>query len=101
MLHQATATAEPEHFGELVGLCRRCPDKRQGPPPRESTSETHQGSGIFGVQYTPHRRFAVFRKLGCFSTSESSAALGLQFDNRTFGTLSRVGVVCTCAERHL
>jgi hypothetical protein len=57
----------------------------------ETTIDSHEFSGLFGVRYTPHRRFGVFGEVGFrYSTTDSDGRLT---STRLTGTASAVGVI--------
>ena len=61
----------------------------------ELNSTTYELAGLFGVQYTPHRRFAVFGEVGIgytnreTETGESVASL----ESRSWGTQTGAGII--------
>jgi hypothetical protein len=59
---------------------------------REFSSSGHEVRGGFGVQYTPHRRFAVYGELGARYNENRTRSL-TNSNSRTFGNSSAVGAI--------
>ena len=61
----------------------------------ELTSTTYELAGLFGVQYTPHRRFAVFGEVGVGYTNREtdSGESALVLESRTWGTQTGAGII--------
>lgn len=59
---------------------------------RTFSTEAHEARGVFGVQFTPHRRFAVFGEQG---VRYSRSTGGVSGDGKTFsiGNTSAVGAI--------
>jgi hypothetical protein len=59
---------------------------------RTYSTEAHEVRGVFGVQYTPHRRFAVFGEHG-LRYSRSTGGLSGDGTNYSIGNTSAVGAI--------
>ena len=61
----------------------------------ELTLTNYEVAGLFGVQYTPHRRFAVFGEVGVgYNDSETkSDGSTLVRDSRSWGTQTGAGII--------
>jgi hypothetical protein len=61
----------------------------------ELTATTYQVDGLFGVQYTPHPRFAVFGELGFGYTNRETKSDGatLVLESRSWGTHTGAGII--------
>ena len=61
----------------------------------ELTSTTYELAGLFGVQYTPHRRFAVFGEVGVGYTNREtdSGQSALVLESRAWGTQTGAGII--------
>ena len=61
----------------------------------ELRSTTYELAGLFGVQYTPHRRFAVFGEFGVGYTSRetNSDSSTLVLESRSWGTQTGAGII--------
>jgi hypothetical protein len=61
----------------------------------DSSISAHSIAGLFGAQYTPHRRFSVFGEVGLeyVSSSSENDFLDSSRDASSFGLHSAVGVV--------
>ena len=61
----------------------------------ELTATTYDVAGLFGVQYTPHPRFAVFGEVGVgYSNRETkSDGTALVLESRSWGTQTGAGII--------
>ena len=59
---------------------------------REYSTDSHEARGVFGVQFTPHRRFAVFGETG-LRYSRSSGSPSGDSSTRVIGNTSAVGAI--------
>jgi hypothetical protein len=61
----------------------------------ELTATTYELAGLFGVQYTPHRRFAVFGEVGVGYTNRETkgGASTLILESRSWGTQTGAGII--------
>jgi hypothetical protein len=59
---------------------------------RRFTSDGHELRGAFGVQYRPHRKFAVYGEVGLRYSESRSRSINTS-DNRVFGNASALGAI--------
>ena len=61
----------------------------------ELSSRTYELAGLFGVQYTPHRRFAVFGEVGiAYNNRETeSGESTIVLESRNWGTQTGAGII--------
>jgi hypothetical protein len=61
----------------------------------ELTATTYEVTGLFGVQYTPHPRFAVFGEIGfAYSNRETkSDGTRLVLETQSWGTQTGAGII--------
>ncbi len=61
----------------------------------ELNSTTYELAGLFGVQYTPHRRFAVFGEVGIgyINRETESGESAVVLESRNWGTQTGAGII--------